>query len=698
MEYPATPAKISPVGGWWARRKVVIMEYRGDEAPGSLDAALRDAGVGSSKAEVEALIAGVAAAPPGYDADAWMDLIHPDAPPQLRALLRHQLGTARATLQQRPDDSGDRLAALRKELKRRRLAGFVVPRADQHQGEYVAEASERLRWLTSFTGSAGTAVVLLDAAALFIDGRYTQQARDEVDGAAFELRHVTHEPLNDWIATHLPARGRLGYDPWLHTRKQVLALERACSRAGGRAVPLDANLIDRIWTNRPPEPIAPVIVHDAVMAPGLGAAEKRQCVAATLASEGSDAAVLAQPDAIAWLLNIRGGDVAYAPLLLAFAILHKDASVELFCDPRKLTPRVRTHLGNGVAVAGMDAFAAALAKLGDSRARVRVDAERCPVWAVQQLQKAGARLEFADDPCLLPKAIKHEAELAAIREAHHIDGAALTRFLCWLAKSAPAGQVSEMAAAEQLERFRAEHPSYRGGSFPTISAAAGNGAIVHYRVTEATNRLLEPGSLYLVDSGGQYPAATTDVTRTVAVGSPSEEMRRRFTSVLQGHIALATAVFPHGTTGGQLDVLARMPLWRDGVDYDHGTGHGVGAFLCVHEGPQRISKMPNAVALQSGMILSNEPGYYKVGQFGIRIENLVAVVTAGAPEGAEQDLHAFETLTLAPIDRTLIDVALLSEKERAWVDAYHQRVRDTLTPRVDDETAVWLAEVTQPLR
>lgn len=668
-----------------------------DHGYSGLEALLRDAGVPASSAEVLALVAGVAAAPEGFDPDAWMTLVHPDPPPPLRSALRAHLAVARQRLVPQNADYGCRLAALRKELKRRRLAGFVVPRADSHQGEYVAEASERLRWLTGFSGSAGTAVVLLDAAALFVDGRYTEQSKDEVNGEAFELRHVTQEPMFDWIWSRLPARGRLGYDPWLHTRKQVRAMEHACSRAGARLVPVDSNPIDRVWMGRPPSPIAPVVIHDEDAFAGRRSFDKRNDVAATLTQHCEDAAILAQPDAIAWLLNIRGGDVPYAPLLLAFAILHSDASVELFCDPRKVTPALRRHLGGGVTVAAEGAFAAALLSLGERRKRVRIDPDRCPFWAVQQLQKCGARLSFSDDPCLLPKSIKNATELDQIRVSHRIDGAALTRFLAWLATTEPAGGVSEIDAAAQLAAFRCAHPDYRGLSFPTISAAAGNAAIVHYRVTETTNRVLQPGSLYLVDSGGQYPAATTDVTRTVAVGTPTDEMRTRFTQVLQGHIALATAVFPRGTTGGQLDALARMPLWRDGVDYDHGTGHGVGAFLCVHEGPQRISKLPNSVALEPGMIISNEPGYYSPGRYGIRIENLVAVVAKDRPEGAELDLRGFETLTLAPIDRRLVNVALLTADERNWLDAYHTRVRHTLTPLLDAATAAWLAEVSRPL-
>lgn len=673
------------------------MDDCSDHGYSDVDVILRNAGVAMTGVEVQALIAGVAAAPVGYDPDAWMALIHTDPPPELRRALRARLASARQRMSPQRGDGEMRLADLRRELKRRRLAGFVVPRADSHQGEYVAEACERLRWITGFSGSAGTAVVLLDAAALFVDGRYTEQAKDEVSREAYEIRHISNEPMADWIATRLPARSRLGFDPWLHTRKQVLALEQACGRAGARLVPVESNPIDRIWVDRPASPIAPVMIQHETRYAGQSSLDKRKGVAATLTQQGEDAVVLAQPDAIAWLLNIRGGDVPYAPLLMAFAIVHSDGSVQLFCDPRKLTTPVREHLQGGVSVAAEGAFAAALAELGDRRARVRVDPDRCPFWVVQQLQKLGARVSLGDDPCLLPKSIKNATELEAIRTAHRIDGAALTRFLAWLASAAPSGDISELDAVERLEAFRREHPSYRGPSFPTISAADGNGAIVHYRVTEASNRRLRSEGLYLVDSGGQYVAATTDVTRTIAIGTPTSEMRTRFTQVLQGHIAVAMAVFPRGTTGGQLDVLARLPLWRDGVDYDHGTGHGVGAFLCVHEGPQRISKLPNGVALEPGMITSNEPGYYKAGQFGIRIENLVAVIPTDLPMGGEHEMRRFETLTLAPIDRALIDTTRLTASEREWLDSYHAKVREELMPLVDAETMSWLVEVTRRL-
>ncbi len=594
------------------------------------------------------------------------------------------------------DVAGTRLDRLRRELKRRRLAGFVVPRADAHQGEYVAAGEERLRWLTGFTGSAGTAVVFTDAAALFVDGRYAVQAKEEVAANHFTLCHILRQPMTDFIARTLPRGGRLGFDPWLHTRSQVRALEAATVRAGGRLVAVADNPIDRLWADRPPPPLAPLFAHDAAFA-GDASADKRARIGEELRRQEEDAAVLAQPDSIAWLLNIRGGDVPYAPLPLVFAIIDAGAAVTLLCDPRKLTPPVVAHVGEGVRIVDPAAIGDVLDGLGAAGAHVRVDADGTPEWIVRRLASAGAFVTFGADPCQLPKATKTAAECAGIRAAHRRDGAALVRFLAWLAGVAAIEQVSEIEAADRLAAFRAEGEHYRGPSFPTISAAAGNGAVVHYRATERSNRRLAKHSLYLVDSGAQYLDGTTDVTRTVAIGRPTPEMRKRFTEVLKGHIALASAVFPKGTTGSQLDALARLALWRSGVDYDHGTGHGVGAFLGVHEGPQRISKLPNRVALEVGMVVSNEPGYYKEGAFGIRIENLVMVVPAVAPMGAELELLQLETLTLAPIDRTLIDLSQLSPAEVAWLDAYHERVREALSGILDAATADWLAAATAPL-
>ena len=658
--------------------------------------ALMRSGVTIGAAELRDLLAGVAAAPMGFEPDSWMALIADRLPPAARATLSALLAKERRRVTPVSADRGARLAALRADMRRRRLAGFVVPRSDEHQGEYVAARSERLAWLSGFTGSAGTAVVLRDQAALFVDGRYTTQAAAEVDNALFAIRHVIHEPLAHWLAMELPPGARLGYDPWLHTPNQVEAFEQACGKAGARAVPVDDNPIDRIWPDQPPPPIAPVVPHDDELAGGTSR-EKRDRVAETLRKEKHDAAFLAQPDAIAWLLNIRGGDVPYTPLPLAFAVLHADGRADLFIDPRKLTAAARAHLGDGVEPAPPEALAGALDRLAESRKTVRIDPDGAPSWVARRLSAAGAVVAEVADPCLLPKATKTARELAGMRAAHERDGAALTRFLAWLAMAARAGGVSESVAAERLATLRSENERYRGPSFPTISAAGANAAIVHYRVSPSSDRLLTPGTLYLVDSGAQYLDGTTDVTRTVAVGEPDAEMRQRFTLALKGHIAIATARFPRGTTGSQLDTLARQAMWRAGLDYDHGTGHGVGYYLCVHEGPQRISKLPSRIPLQPGMIVSNEPGYYKPGAYGIRIENLVAVIAVETPPGGDQSLLGFETLTLAPIDRALIDRELLDQAELAWLDDYHARVREKLSPLVDAETRRWLDASTRPL-
>jgi Xaa-Pro aminopeptidase len=595
----------------------------------------------------------------------------------------------------RPDPA--RVAALRAELGRRGLAGFVVPRADEHQGEYVPARAQRLRWLTGFSGSAGLAVILAGRAALFVDGRYTLQARAEVDRQAFEIHHLVDEPPGGWIADALPAGARFGFDPWLHTPDDVQRLRAACEKAGAALVPCaDGNPVDAVWDDRPGPPLGPVEPFPEALA-GRSSAEKRREAAAALAADRTAAAVLTAPDSIAWLLNVRGSDLAYTPVALAFAILHADGRVGLFVDPRKVGEAARAHLGDGVAVAPPAAFAAALDGLGAAKAAVRVDFAGAPAWVVERLTAAGAKAMRGDDPCALPKARKNEAELAGIRAAHRRDGAALVRFLAWLAEAAPRGDVTETSAAARLEDFRRRGERFRGLSFPTISAAGANGAIVHYRVTPATDRRLEPGTLYLVDSGAQYLDGTTDVTRTVAIGAPSPEMRDRFTRVLKGHIALATARFPKGTCGPQLDTLARVALWQAGLDYDHGTGHGVGHCLGVHEGPQRISKLPNRVPLEPGMVVSDEPGYYKAGAYGIRIENLVAVTVLPPPAGAEREFYGFETLTLAPIDLALVEPALLAAGEAAWLDAYHARVRREVGPLLDGAAAAWLETATRPV-
>jgi Xaa-Pro aminopeptidase len=589
-----------------------------------------------------------------------------------------------------------RLEALRAELKRHGLAGFLVPRADEHQGEYVPPHAERLAWLTGFTGSAGLAVVLTDAAAIFVDGRYTLQVRQQTPAASFEYLHVTQSPPTDWLAGRLQAGDRLGYDPWLHTVEGVERLRAACRRAGAELVPCPSNPVDAVWPDRPEPPRAPVVPHDLAYA-GRASADKRREIGGALTEARVDAAVLTAPDSVAWLLNVRGGDVRYTPLPLAFALVHRDATVDLFLDPRKLTPGLGEHLGPEVRVALPGDLGPALDRLGAARRRVQLDAASAAAWIFERLTAAGAEVVRAVDPCSLPKGCKNEVELAGARSAHRKDGAALCRFLAWIAREAPRGGLTETGVADRLDALRAEQPLFKEPSFPTISGAGPNGAIVHYRATAATDRPLGPGMLYLVDSGAQYLDGTTDVTRTVAIGAPTAEQKDRFTRVLRGHIVLALARFPKETSGSQLDVLARYPLWEAGLDFDHGTGHGVGSYLGVHEGPHRISKYPSTVGLRPGMIVSNEPGYYKTGEYGIRIESLVAVTPPARPDGGELDLFGFETLTLAPIDLALVEPAALAPEEIAWLDAYHARVREAITPLVDPDTAAWLAEATRPL-
>lgn len=667
--------------------------YQGDAVLAGL---LAKAGVQLDPGAVRDILRGVLAAPePAVDADAWMALVAPGASPaltaQLRALRQEVEGQREASA---APDCAKRLAELRAELMRRGLAGFVVPRADEHQGEYVAKRAQRLEWLTGFTGSAGMAVVLGDRAAIFVDGRYTLQVRDQVDVKAFEPRHLTDQPPGDYLAVNLKPGQRLGYDPWLLTQAGVERLSAACAKAGAEFVAADGNPLDAVWRDQPPQPIAPVVPHDLRFA-GRGTAEKRQDIAAKLNADGYDAAVVSDPSSIAWLFNIRGADVSHTPLPLGFAIAQRDGTATLFIDGRKLLPETRQHLGNAVTVERPEAFAPGLEALKGRR--VLVDAASAGAAIFDRLTKAGAKPVLGEDPCALPKAVKNAVELDGARAAHRRDGAALCRFIAWLMPRAVKGQVDELAAAATLESFRREGENFRDLSFDTIAGAGANGAIVHYRSTVATNRRLEPGMLFLLDSGAQYRDGTTDVTRTLAIGPPTAEMRDRFTRVLKGHIAVATARFPKGTSGSQLDPLARKALWDAGLDFDHGTGHGVGSYLAVHEGPHRISKVPNTVALQPGMIVSNEPGYYKTGAYGIRIENLVTVIAVPRPADADRDFLGFETLTLCPIDLALVEPKMLGPDEIAWLDAYHAKVRETIAPLVDADTRKWLEGATRKL-
>jgi Xaa-Pro aminopeptidase len=671
------------------------LAYQGDRA---LDEQLGRVGARLDAKGVRDLLAGVLAAPVGADPDAWIDLVTERPTPSLKT----QLSALRAELAAQYDDGLDapwtrsRLDAFRAELARRGLDGFVLPRGDEHQGEYVPPRAERLAWLTGFTGSAGAAIVLAERAAIFVDGRYTLQARQQVDTSLFEPRHLVDEPPHEWLGSHARKGMRIGFDAWLHTPDGLARLRSAAARAGAELVAVEGNPVDAVWKNQAPDPVTPVRPHDERFA-GRSAADKRAELAAKLAGDGFAAAVITAPDSLAWLLNIRGADVPHTPLPLGFAVLHATGEVDLFIDQRKLIPSVVPHLGNQVKVEPRAAFGPALDRLGQGKARVLVDASTGAVWVSDRLEKAGAEIVRGQDPCALPKACKNPVELQNTRNAHVRDGVAVTRFLAWLAEEAPRGRLTELSAAARLLELRGVGDRFRDTSFTTISGAGANGAIVHYRATEASNARIAPDMLYLVDSGAQYLDGTTDVTRTVAIGKPTAEQRDRFTRVLKGHIALATARFPKGTSGSQLDALARASLWQAGVDYDHGTGHGVGSYLSVHEGPQRISKVPNTVALLPGMIVSNEPGYYKTGAYGIRIENLVAVCEVEGPQGAERPLLGFETLTLVPIDRSLIDLGLMTASEIAWLDAYHARVRQTLMPLLDPSAALWLDAVTRPL-
>jgi len=592
----------------------------------------------------------------------------------------------------------DRLAALNAQLAADRLTGFVIPLTDEHMSEYVGSYAQRLEWLTGFGGSAGSAAVLGAKAAIFTDGRYTLQVRQQVPGDLFDYQDVPQTSAAQWLADHAGAGDRIGYDAWLHTRGWAVATARLLKDKGAELVAVTANPIDAIWRDRPAPSAAQLKVQLDEHA-GRSAADKRAEIAAWLRARGADAVVISALDSIAWLLNIRGADVSRTPVALAFAIVHADASVDLFTAPEKLTSEVQVHLGDEVRARPRADFAAALS--GFAGKTVAVDPASAVAAIFAGLSDGGATVVETRDPCMLPKAIKNPVEIAGTIAAHRRDGAALTRFLHWFDGEARNGGLTELSAAAKLQQYREATNMLEDLSFDTISAAGPNGASPHYRVNEQSSLPIKIDEIYLVDSGGQYRDGTTDVTRTMIVGTPTAEMRDRFTRVLKGHIALARAVFPAGTRGVQLDSLARQFLWAAGLDYNHGTGHGVGSFLSVHEGPQRIaaawSAQPgNDEPLQAGMILSNEPGYYKAGEYGIRIENLVLVEPREVP-GAEKPMLGFRELTLAPIDRNLVDTGLLDAAERGWFDAYHARVNAEIGPLLDDSGQAWLTAATAPI-
>ena len=589
----------------------------------------------------------------------------------------------------------DSIIILRKILKKQSLSGFMQPVHDEFMSEYPPASNRRVEWLTGFSGSAGTVVVLQESAALFTDGRYTLQADIEVDNVVYERHNSGAVSPEAWIATHAKKGDRIGYDPKIYAHAMVKRMQKALD-AQGILLIAAPNLIDHIWLNRPAAPSSPVFIHDSAYN-GEESQSKRQRIATMLKELGANAGLVTAPDAVCWLLNIRGRDVEHTPLVLATALIDDQARVQLFLSSTRCEAKVRAYLGDSVELCEPSTLEQRLTQLGKSGKRVQYDPATTPVWFTHCLSKAGAQLVEAPDPCLLPKAIKNAVEMEGMCNAHIRDGLAVAKLLCWLDGEIHLREVTELDVSDKLLVFRTAHPMFIEPSFNTIAGSGPHGAIVHYRATSQSNRVLQKGELLLLDSGGQYLDGTTDITRTVAIGEPTREHKDRFTRVLKGHIALATALFPQGTTGSQLDVLARQYLWQSGLDYDHGTGHGVGCFLGVHEGPQRISKRGGDVPLQAGMILSNEPGYYKTGAYGIRIENLVAVTRQAHGQGGK-DWLGFETVTCAPLDPKLVDVTLLTSTEKDWFNAYQSWVMSSLADGMNAHERQWLASRCAPIR
>ena len=590
--------------------------------------------------------------------------------------------------------AGKHLPLLRAEMEKLNLDGFIIPHDDEYQNEYIPGYAERLMWASGFSGSAGAAVVMTDSAVIFTDGRYTVQVRQQADADYFAYVDLVETPPHVWLRENAPKGARFGYDPMLHTSISVGRLQAAAHKAGFELVAVAQNPIDAAWKDQPAKPQAPVAPHDIKFA-GRAADDKRKDVADAVAKAGADATLITAPPSIAWLFNIRGGDVARTPLPLGRALVNKDGTATLFIAPEKVSNQLPAFLGDDVDIRAETDVTAALEAIGQRGASVAIDPALAPSKYADDLRAAGGVVVDLTDPCALPRATKNETEIAGARAAHIRDGAAVTQFLHWLDTETQNGEIDEITAAKKLEAFRQETGELKDISFDTISGAGPNGAVVHYKVSTQTNQKLARHTLYLVDSGAQYSDGTTDITRTVPIGEANDEMRERFTLVLKGHIALATMRFPAGTSGSQLDAFARQPLWNAGLDYDHGTGHGVGSFLGVHEGPQRIAKAASDQPLKPGMILSNEPGYYKEGEYGIRIENLIAVTPAAPIAGGERDMMAFETLTLAPINLDLVKVELLSDSERAWLNDYHERVRATLAGLLPAALQDWFKNATR---
>ena len=587
------------------------------------------------------------------------------------------------------------LPLLRRELSQRDLDGFIVPHEDEYQNEYLPGATDRLAWLTGFTGSAGAAIVMAKRAVMLVDGRYTLQVREQVDASLFVYADLVETGIAGWIRAHTKTGDTLGYDPRLHSPDSLTGIESAAKASGAVLLAQDTNPIDVVWADRPPMPEAPLHVQ-ALEYAGQPHGDKIAQTAKALKESGAEAAVITAPASIAWLFNIRGGDVACSPLPLSTALVREDGTAALFVNASKVTDEVRAHLGNSVAIRNEEDLSEALHEMDGTT--ISLDPGTASAWLFEEVKKAGAQIRRAPDPCALPRACKNEVEIEGSRRAHIRDGAALTRFLCFMAgEEGQSGEMSEISAAQKLENYRHDTGVLKDLSFESISGAGADGAIVHYRVTTASNAMLTRGALYLIDSGGQYLDGTTDVTRTIAIGEPDAEMKNRFTRVLKGHIALSRVRFPEGTTGTHLDILARAALWEAGLDYAHGTGHGVGSYLGVHEGPQRIARAWNDTPLMAGMIVSNEPGYYKTGAYGIRIENLQVVSAAEQIEGGETPMLGFETLTLAPIDRRLIEPSMLDEAETRWLNDYHARVLAIHEQCLHEEEASWLRKVCAPL-
>ncbi|MDX1737713.1 MAG: aminopeptidase P family protein [Alphaproteobacteria bacterium] len=644
------------------------------------------------------ILRGVVAAPSGFD-NRWMDLVQKNRPDGLDEALIKAKDIISGMLDPGFVDGlapKSRVLKLREKLAADQVSAFIIPRTDEYQAEYVAERSDRLAWLTGFGGSAGVAVVGLEKAAIFVDGRYTVQVRQQVDGDIFEYLHLINDPYTKWLQANFSEGDRVAYDPWLHSENSYKSLRLAASKGKFELVPVDQNYIDMIWENQPAAPISPIRPHDMVYA-GESSQSKTVRLGDKLSSDGFDATVIASPDCIAWMLNIRGEDVANCPLPLSFSILHKDGQIDWFVDEVKVLEETRQHLGNNVSILPIGEFIHHVKKLGLGGNKVFVDPSVTASAIFAALREGGALISEGEDPVLLPRAIKNAVELDGTRNAHKRDAVAICKFLHCHLTNAGSGSLTELDAVDALQSFRAQDPLYRSNSFDTISGFGPNGAVVHYRVSESTNLTITNDNLLLVDSGGQYPDGTTDITRTIAIGTPSTEMIERFTLVLKGHIALAMARFPAGLPGSRLDTLARAPLWSRGLDFDHGTGHGVGSYLNVHEGPQRIAST-GATPLEPGMILSNEPGYYKDGEYGIRIENLVIVNELGMGEDGRRKMYGFETITLAPIDLRLVDAGLLSDDEREWLNSYHARVFDVVAPQLADENVrTWLKSATRPV-